>query len=307
MATDHVTVCVCTFKRPVDLRRLLGALAAQDHETFSFDVVIVDNDRNRSGESTVRDVSGAFSGRIHYACEPEQNISLARNRAIRMASGNIVAFIDDDESPSHDWLRRLHDVLRSSSASGVLGPVVPDVPPDAPQWLNRARFLHRPRHVTGTPITERDARTGNVMLYRSVFTDDGCWFDPAYGRSGGEDSDFFQRQFKSGATYLWCDEAAVTERVPPERWKASYYVRRSLLTGTVTGQRLQSHKTGTILVVAKNAAFIAVGAVALLPALLLPPQHRLVVTRKVAYCCALVSAYFGVPLISQRPEVSQGS
>jgi succinoglycan biosynthesis protein ExoM len=307
LTSDRITVCVCTFRRPVDLRRLLDGLTAQDDETFSFDVVVVDNDRHRSAESTVQDVSGMLPGRIHYACEPEQNISLARNRAIRMASGNIVALIDDDESPSHDWLRRLHDVLRSSSASGVLGPVVPDVPPDAPRWLKRARFLHRPRHVTGTPITERDARTGNIMLYRSIFTDEGCWFDPAYGRSGGEDSDFFHRQFKSGATYLWCDEAAVTERVPPERWEASYYVRRSLLTGTVTGQRLQAHNTGTTLVVAKNAAFIAAGVVALLPALLLPQEHRLVITRKIAYCSALVSAYFGWPLISQRPEVTQGS
>lgn len=300
MNNDHISVCVCTFRRPELLRRLLDGVMAQSAEGFTFDVVIVDNDRERSAESVVRKIAATVSIAIAYDCEPEQNISLARNRAIRNASGNLVALIDDDECPRKTWLQDMHRVLRSGNAVGVLGPVEPEVPAEAPAWLRRAPFLHRDRHATGTPITSRDARTGNVLLYRSVFIDEGCWFDPAYGRTGGEDSDFFARQFRAGARYLWCDEAEVFELVPPERWTGSYYVKRRLLSGTITGQRLRGRKGGAARLIVSNLVMFVACLCGALPSLLLPKHLRVLVLQKLAYCCGVITAYFGMPLVKQR-------
>jgi len=50
----HVSVCICTFKRPVLLRRLLLELDGQITEgLFSYSIVVVDNDHQKSGKETV--------------------------------------------------------------------------------------------------------------------------------------------------------------------------------------------------------------------------------------------------------------
>jgi glycosyltransferase involved in cell wall biosynthesis len=207
-------VCICTFKRAGLITTLLEALERQTIDpAFSFDVVVVDNDEHRSSEAVVRGFARRGSLDVAYYCEPERSISLARNLAVRQAEGNLVAFIDDDEWPVDDWLVRLVRTLKGSGAHGVLGPVVPDFPTGAPAWLQKGRVLQRRRHKTGSRISASDARTGNVLLDRSRLGEGQLWFDPAFGRTGGEDTDFFARQFANGCVFIWCDEAVAYEVV----------------------------------------------------------------------------------------------
>src|SRR6185295_750086 len=84
---DRISVCICTLKRRDWLTALLGAVASQVvDERFTFDVVVVDNDLERSSEYVVRRAARGSHIQFTYDCEPERNISLARNRAIRNAT-----------------------------------------------------------------------------------------------------------------------------------------------------------------------------------------------------------------------------
>jgi succinoglycan biosynthesis protein ExoM len=291
---------VCTFRRPELLSRLLDALASQVPDpSFRFDVVVIDNDRDRSAQQAVRRFQLRGDVDAVYDCEPEQNISLARNRAIRNATGNLVAFLDDDEYPAKDWLAQLHRTLKMHNASGVLGPVLPDFPPDAPRWLERGRFFRRRRLPTGTSITSRDARTGNVLLRRSIFTEYDGWFDPAFGRTGGEDSDFFLRQFETGGVFVWCDEAIAYETVPPERWKVSFHLKRYLLSGTVDGELVRVGKLPATLL--SRNFFILCACVTVAPLSLLMRKHfRVRVLQKLAYCGGILTASCGLSLVRHR-------
>lgn len=296
--TDHISVCVCTFKRPALLQRLLEALAVQATEGFSFNVVVIDNDAERSAEDVVRRV--AVNGKVHvrYDVEAERNISLARNRAVRNAEGQLAAFIDDDECPRSDWLLQLYRTFTSHRPDGVLGPVLPDFSEAAPSWLKRGGVFQRRRLATGERIGEGDGRTGNLLLRRSIFTEDGYWFDPAFGRTGGEDSDFFHRQFEAGGVFVWCDEADVTEEVPAERWTVGFHVRRLLRAGTTDGELMKAGKLPD-LVFRNVAVFVACAALAI-PALLLPKHLRVRVLQKCAYSGGLVAAYAGFPVLRYR-------
>jgi glycosyltransferase involved in cell wall biosynthesis len=301
MEPDRISVCICTFRRPDLLARLLDALSAQVVSPgFSFDVVVVDNDERRTAETTVRTFACRSTVPITYDCEPERNISLTRNRAVRDASGDLIAFIDDDEYPAPDWLSRLHTTLTTSGADGVLGPVVADFPPGAPRWLERARVFDRRRLATGARIAEGDARTGNVLLRRSLFRNHECWFDPAFGRTGGEDSDFFARQWQRGAVFVWCDEAAVRETVPPERWTASFHIKRLLRAGTLDGEWLRDKRLTSRGMLAKNIVLLGACAALTLPSFLAPKHVRMRVLQKVAYCSGVVTAYFGLSLLRYR-------
>ena len=298
---DHVSVCICTYRRPELLARLLHAIGDQKRDPrFSLDVVVVDNDERRSAESVVRGFGNRSDLEAIYDIEPQRNISLARNRAIRHASGNLVAFLDDDECPVQDWLVRLYDTWRTSGADGVLAPVVPEYPADAPTWLTTGRFFDRRRLQTGAPISARDGRTGNVLLRRSILTDAEGWFDPAFGRSGGEDSDFFRRQFAAGRVFVWCDEAVAHETVPPERWSISFHLKRYWRSGTIDGEWMRAGRIPWVGPVAKSILVLGAG-IAFGPFTFLLQKHvRVRVWQKLAYCSATMAALGGVSLLRNR-------
>jgi glycosyltransferase involved in cell wall biosynthesis len=300
MVADRISVCVCTFRRAALLERLLAVLAVQlTNGTFSYDVVVVDNDRDHSSEEVVRRAARESAIPISYDCETERNISLTRNRAIRNAGGNLIAFIDDDELPAEDWLLHLHRTMKAHTADGVLAPVLPEFPAEAPDWLRKGRLFDRRRHPTGTRITAEDARTGNVLLDRSLFAAGHGWFDPAFGRTGGEDSDFFARQFERGSVFVWCDEAVVYETVPPERWKESFHVKRLWRAGTIDGEWIRAGRLSPSLF-AKNLLLLGICALATPPAFVLPKHLRMRVAQKLAYCGGVVTAFMGVSILRNR-------
>jgi succinoglycan biosynthesis protein ExoM len=298
---DRISVCICTFRRPELLARLLCALERQVvGEGFTFDVVVVDNDAARSGESAVSACRQRGIIAVAYDCEPEQNISLTRNRAVGNASGNLIAFIDDDEAPVPDWLAALHRTMKASSADGVLGPVIAEFTAGTPEWIQRGPFFHRRRLATGTVISARDARTGNLLLRRSIFAEGEVWFDPAFGRTGGEDSDFFWRQSRTGRRFVWCDEAAAYEIVPPDRCTASYHVKRYLRSGTLDGERMRSGRLASKGAIVRNAVVFC-GCAAIAPFTLVLRKHVSTrVFQKLAYCSGILTAYYGLSLLRYR-------
>lgn len=236
-SSDHITVCIPTYKRPLLLEQLLKKLQHQvTNGLFTFSIVVVDNDFEESARTTVEKLKRKAVVAIDYYGEPEQSISLARNRAVENAKGSFIGFIDDDEFPSEAWLLRLYETCKQFGSDGVLGPVKPHFEGQPPAWLVRGRFCERESHKTGTMLHWEQTRTGNTLLRRALFTKDGASFDPERGRTGGEDIDFFRKMMETGRSFVWCNEAEVFETVPPERWKKEFYIRKYLQMGGHTGE-----------------------------------------------------------------------
>jgi succinoglycan biosynthesis protein ExoM len=209
-------------------------------------VVVVDNDRLQSARSIVSTFGEKTPVDITYVSEPEKNISLARNRAVQNARGMYMAFIDDDESPGKDWLLNLYNTCKMHNADGVLGPVIPRYEVEPPGWVVKGGLLRRKEFRTGTILrNSRDTRTGNVLLAMRIFNRVKSPFDVRYGRSGGEDTEFFRRMMGEGRIFVWCNEATVFESVPSERMKRSYFLRRALLRGAVAGRSQSFSVLGT--------------------------------------------------------------
>ncbi len=209
--SDHISICICTYKRPSLVSHLIHSLNGQRTDgLFSFSAVVVDNDALESGREAVDAARRAAQLDVDYYVEPERNISLARNRSVENARGNMIAFIDDDEFPETDWLFNHFRVLKESKASGVLGPVRPHFDGQAPAWLIKSGLVERREFATGQRLTnERFTRTGNVLLWRSLFAGRKDWFDPSFGKTGGGDAIFFKRMMEKGHVFIWCNEAVV--------------------------------------------------------------------------------------------------
>ncbi|HKZ36223.1 MAG TPA: glycosyltransferase [Chryseolinea sp.] len=235
---QHICLCICTYKRPELLRGLLSKLREQETEGhFEYSIVIVDNDSSESARQTVESSARQSKIPISYYVEPEQNIALARNKALENATGDFIAFIDDDEYPSNTWLLDLYTTFNTYKPNGgVLGPVIPHFSEGTPKWLIKSKICDRPNHLTGTILGWNMTRTGNVLLSRRIFKEGSFLFDKKYGRNGGEDKDLFKRLIAHGYSFIWCHEAEVYEVVYPSRWKLSHYLYQAILRGADNGK-----------------------------------------------------------------------
>jgi len=243
MRVEHIAVCVCTYKRPLLLRRLLDELARQETgNLFSYSVVIADNDEARSGEAVVELARAELGLTIRYCMEPRQNIALARNKVVANAEGEFLAFIDDDEFPRSDWLLTLFRTCKEHDVDGVLGPVLRHFDQTPPRWLEKSNFYVRRVNPTGMPVEWLEARTGNVLLKRELVQGDPAPFRPEF--RAGEDQDFFRRKIAEGRRFIWCAEAEAFETVPPARWNKKYLLRKALLRGATAG--LHTNAMGVI-------------------------------------------------------------
>src|ERR1700753_327646 len=108
----HISVCICTFKRPELLSRTLKTVCAQQtHNRFTYSVVVADNDKEQSARIAVEQAAQGASIEVKYCFEPRQGIAMARNCAVANAKGAFIAFIDDDEFAPEDWLLNLLQAL----------------------------------------------------------------------------------------------------------------------------------------------------------------------------------------------------
>ena len=130
----------------------------------------------------------------------------------------MIAFVDDDEIPTSDWLALLTETLSKFNADAVFGPVIALLPTSAPDWLRESRLFEPLQLETGALIPVENFATGNVLLKKSVaFNQLNGPFDPEYGLSGGGDYEMFTRYQKIAPQLIWCNEAKVSEDVPPVR------------------------------------------------------------------------------------------
>jgi succinoglycan biosynthesis protein ExoM len=215
-------------------------------------VHVVDNDSARSAEAVVDEFASGAPFPVTYAVEPIQNISLARNMALRSAEGNLLAFIDDDEIPTEEWLLNLYQAWRASNADGVIAHVRPLFDAHTPPWLKKSGLCERPSFRKGTVLTDDDGRTGNALLRREILNGLETPFRPEKGRTGGEDAEFFRSLMSQGHVFVWCDDAPVYEHLSPARCRKGYYVIRSLRIGGLYGEMLRRSRRGRWLAVLQS-------------------------------------------------------
>jgi succinoglycan biosynthesis protein ExoM len=284
------------------LSRLLNRLLEQQtDDAFTFSCIVIDNDQKRSAEKTVGVFQGLQKLEFIYDCEPERNFAVVRNRAIQKSRGDFIAFIDDDEVPEKDWLLKLLQTCDQFKCDGVLGPVRPYFENEPPRWLDRSGLCHRPIHPTGLILNWQQTRSGNCLLRRNIFFENGIRFDPAY-RTGGEDVDFFKRAIGAGKKFVWCEEAPAYELVPPERMRVTYYLRRALLQGTISLKYAlgKNHIADRAKIILKSGSALAIYTLAL-PFLFISGTHRFVrCLVKACHHLGRLSALCGMPIIHER-------
>ncbi len=131
-AMKTVSVVINTFNRRESLERALRSLEWLDYPNF--EVVVV------NGPSTdgTQDFLGGMRDRIKVGECANRNLSESRNIGIRMASGEIVAFMDDDAYPDPSWLDPLAEAFERVETAAAGGPVIDHTGYGYQVWHSRA-------------------------------------------------------------------------------------------------------------------------------------------------------------------------
>lgn len=267
-AIPHISVCIPTYRRPAMLEDLLQKLTRiNTGGVFSYSVVVADNDDKESARETVTRISQTYPVPLKYCTEPRRSISHVRNKTIAESQGDAIAFIDDDEFPDPDWLLNLVKAWKHYNVAGVLGPVRPYFPPEAPKWVEKSRLFDRPEYQTGYKLSWQETRTGNVVFDKKIVEGMDPIFLPQFG-SGGGDQDFFRRMMEAGHSFIWCNEGIVQEVVPDSRWKRRVLMRRALLRGRNSWRHPEGRLKGLVKSLVAAPLYIIA-----LPFLLLAGHH----------------------------------
>ncbi|WP_375426916.1 glycosyltransferase family 2 protein [uncultured Sphingomonas sp.] len=112
------SVIVCTRDRPTGLASCLDSLARLD--PMADEIIVVDNDAAGSARAVV-----SAHPHCRYVHEPRPGLSVARNAGIRAATGNLIAFTDDDARPDPGWMGEMERALTVDRVDAVTGLVLP--------------------------------------------------------------------------------------------------------------------------------------------------------------------------------------
>jgi hypothetical protein len=226
--TRHVSIVIPTQRRPAGLETAIRSILAQSFVDLSAcELVIVDNDVVRSAESLVRRRGAAAPLEVIYVHEPNPGVATARNRALGVASGRFIAFLDDDEEAPAAWLHALLAVQAQYEADVVFGPVKGRTPPD----IGRHRaYFERFFSRTGpqTPcLLNHYYGCGDSLIRRAALPSQAEPFSVRNNHSGGEDDLLFAAMRARGARFAWAPEAWVWEDPAPLRLTLRYTFSRA--------------------------------------------------------------------------------
>lgn len=246
----RVDVCVCTFRRP-SVAGLLASLAKQElPPSLRMRVIIADNDDAPSARETVAEAFRVNALEGVYLHAPARNISIARNACLDAADAELVAFIDDDEIARPGWLKGLIAELDKAKAEVVFGKVNATYAADVPAWMRAADI-----HSTPAPFHKGQIEGGytcNVLMRREAVG--ALRFDPAFGRSGGEDTTFFAALKHAGVAMAYTADAVVDEPVTASRASLKWLTSRAYRSGQTYGLvRLGRGESRVILTASSHA------------------------------------------------------
>ena len=197
----RISVVVCTHNGDGTLRECLGGLRRLRYPDY--EVIVVSDGSTAETAALVREHGFRLIERDHVG------LAAARNAGLDAATGEIVAYIDDDAWPDPDWLTYLADSFSSGRWAGVGGPNTP--PRNGNLIANAvARAPGGPVHVLVSDCEAEHIPGCNMAFRRSELEGVGG-FDPRF-RAAGDDVDLCWRLHERGASLGFNPAAMVWHR-----------------------------------------------------------------------------------------------
>lgn len=218
--TVRVSVVVPSYRRPALLERCLRSLARQQFAAAEFEIVVVHDGPNPA----VRCLTEEWALRLRAAAGPALRYferlhagpAAARNTGWRSASGDIIAFTDDDTLPESDWLTKGLEAF-SPCVDALWGAIIVPLGGEPTDY-----------ELDAAHLSSAEFATANCFCRKRVLQAVGG-FDERFELAWREDADLYFRLLGGGACVIHVPEAVVVHPVRAAHWGVSLRQQRKVL------------------------------------------------------------------------------
>jgi len=201
-----ISILICTRNRAEKLRRTLEAICALEVPIgVDYEVLVMENGpENGQAAGPCEQLESSFHGRLRKFHLPVSGKSNAANSGFAMSRGEIIAFLDDDILPRHNWLSVISQEFASDAELGAIsGPVELLNKEDLPIGIRR----HDGRAVFSYVTDAYNLFAGGNFAVRRAIVEKIGLFDPNLGPgrpiATNEDVDFFYRAWRAGQKLVY--------------------------------------------------------------------------------------------------------
>lgn len=222
--SEGISMILPTFRRPEGLRNALESLRFQTANNRPIEIVVTDNDPEGSAKLYVSEFAASCDYPVIYVHATDPGVANARNEALKVARGRYLAFLDDDQLASENWLSELMQVMEDHSAGLAFCPTFAQSPVDVQFKTECLEFFTRNIEKPVRGPVDYFFGCGNSLLDLNICTLPIPPFSPDTNETGGEDDLLFSELQAQGITIVWTDRTFAKENV--EYWRMTHkYIR----------------------------------------------------------------------------------
>lgn len=249
-----ISVIICTYNNIECLKQALLSLVEQTMDKNLYEIVVVDNNSSDGTISQVKSFQLKYKlPKIKLIKEKRQGLGYARNRGLKSAKGEYVAFIDDDAQADKIWLEKAFTIMEDKKlkplvCGGTILPLYEDKKPDwfkdayeMRSWGEKERFLEGHESLSGS----------NMIIRKEVIIKHGG-FATKVGMRGrylsvGEETSLFEKILASQGQplqgwprniFYYAPKLKVYHLVPAFKMTIRYQLKRSFAAGYAKFLRL---------------------------------------------------------------------
>ena len=228
------TIVICTHNR-ADIVGEAVAAARREAQAVGGEVVVVDNASTDATPAVLAKLV-TDDGTVRTVVEPRLGLSVARNRGLAEARGDVVAYLDDDAVPRAGWLAALTAPYADPHVVAVGGRILLAFGQSPPPWLSAE--LHAALSAYDLGPAARPVRYGEAtypfganISFRTDAARAAGGFSATVGPLGRhqlvhDETDLCYRLEHAGGVVWYAPGAVVDHHVVPERLTPHWMLRR---------------------------------------------------------------------------------
>ena len=234
--TIEISVIICTHNRASMLADCINSMLNQTIKNC-FEILIVDNNSIDNTEEIAKDFA-KNNNNIKYFKETIVGYSAPRNCGWKNATGNIIAYIDDDEIAATDWLESIEKTFQKEEKPDIVGGIYlikyDETPPD---WFIESMGGTDKNRQKGILNQRKDCYLagGNIAFKKEVLEKLNGFSDDFNMKNVflmvGEDTDICQRAVKAGFRLYYNPQIVIYHRMNQNNYDIEFRKQKAKKTG----------------------------------------------------------------------------